>query len=128
MRDVPFSAIQFPLYETLKLIEIRYLADGKSEKDVVIPSVLNSVNGAIAGSFSGLVTTPLDVVKTRLMTFQQHSHGGSVLAELRNLVQQEGAKGMFRGASIRMLYLSVGGSAFFGIYEHCRKTIQHIID
>ena len=70
LRDIPFSAIQFPLYETLKLIEIKYFAKDQLEQEVTIPSMLNSVNGAIAGSFAGLVTTPLDVVKTRLMTFQ----------------------------------------------------------
>jgi hypothetical protein len=32
-------------------------------------------------------------------------------------LQEDGIKGLFRGASIRMMYLSVGGFAFFGIYE-----------
>ena len=42
---------------------------GKSHSEVVLPSYLNSVNGSFAGAFSGLVTTPMDVVKTKLMTF-----------------------------------------------------------
>ena len=34
-----------------------------------IPAVLNPINGSIAGGISGLFTTPLDVLKTRSMTF-----------------------------------------------------------
>ena len=88
---------------------------------MVLPAYLNSLNGAFAGSFSGLVTTPLDVVKTRLMTFQQQSDRGRIIPEIKAIIKQEGISGLFKGAKVRMLYLSVGGSAFFGIYEHCRK-------
>lgn len=58
MREVPFSLIQFPLYEHLK-------------KSIAGSSEPNATSSAIAGSISGALaagaTTPLDVLKTRLM-------------------------------------------------------------
>ena len=67
MRDIPFSAIQFPLYEMLKIVSIRVLARrrGQSEASTELPGLVNSVNGSIAGATSGFLTTPLDVLKTR---------------------------------------------------------------
>jgi hypothetical protein len=41
---------------------------------------------------------------------------------------QEGIKGFFKGASVRIMYLSVGGSAFFGIYEKAKQVIQSTLD
>jgi hypothetical protein len=32
-------------------------------------------------------------------------------------MDEEGMKGLFRGAKLRMIYLFAGGFAFFGIYE-----------
>lgn len=71
MRDIPFSAIQFPLYELLKMVSIRVQArrHGQSEASIELPGLVNSVNGSIAGATSGFLTTPLDVLKTRQMTF-----------------------------------------------------------
>lgn len=40
---------------------------------------------------------------------------------MREIYGEEGMKGLFRGAQLRMLYLFVGGAAFFGIYERVRK-------
>ncbi|KAL1569572.1 S-adenosylmethionine carrier 1, chloroplastic/mitochondrial [Salvia divinorum] len=50
LRDLPFDAIQFCIYEQLRL--------ERSE---------NAVIGAFAGALTGAITTPLDVIKTRLM-------------------------------------------------------------
>jgi hypothetical protein len=36
---------------------------------------------------------------------------------MKTILKEEGIKGLYRGAGIRMIYLGVGGSAFFGIYE-----------
>ena len=71
LRDIPFSAIQFPLYELLKMTSISLLArkSGVSETEYKLPGVVSSINGSIAGATSGLLTTPLDVLKTRRMTF-----------------------------------------------------------
>ena len=71
-RDIPFACIQFPLYELLKMVCIKFIAqrNGTAEALTEIPGFLNSINGSIAGSTSGFLTTPLDVLKTRQMTFQ----------------------------------------------------------
>lgn len=67
LRDIPFAAIQFPLYELLKMLSIRFIAmrKGTAEDQTEMPKILNSVNGSIAGATSGFLTTPLDVLKTR---------------------------------------------------------------
>ena len=71
MRDIPFSAIQFPLYEMLKILSIKMLSSrqGTAEGDFELPVIVNSLNGSLAGACSGFLTTPLDVLKTRFMTF-----------------------------------------------------------
>lgn len=83
-----------------------------------MPSYANSINGAIAGSTAGFLTTPMDVLKTRRMTFQTTSTSAIDLA--KSILQTEGVKGFFKGATVRIMYLSVGGSAFFGIYEKAK--------
>ena len=32
--------------------------------------------------------------------------------------------GLYRGATVRMGYLTVGGFAFFGVYENLKKAIS----
>jgi hypothetical protein len=38
-------------------------------------------------------------------------------------MREEGIHGLYRGAMMRMIYLGVGGSAFFGIYEKVKSTL-----
>ena len=130
-RDIPFSAIQFPLYELLKMTSIRLLAAraGVSADAYELPGIVNSINGAIAGSTSGFLTTPLDVLKTRRMTFQSTGDSTgknkqmSIEAEIGAIIADEGVSGLFKGATMRMMYLTIGGFAFFGVYENARKFI-----
>ena len=74
-----------------------------------------AVTGSVSGSFAGFIVTPFDVIKTKLMT--QNASTSEVIS---TIWKEEGIKGMYRGAGIRMIYLGVGGSAFFGIYEQLK--------
>ncbi len=66
MREIPFSGIQFPLYEMLKAFSAKNIAKSDPSQ---MPGYMNSINGSIAGSFAGFLVTPFDVAKTRLMTY-----------------------------------------------------------
>jgi hypothetical protein len=61
-RDVPFSALQFFFYEQEQKLAKTFV--GSSE--IGIP--LEILTGATAGCAAGVITCPLDVVKTRIQT------------------------------------------------------------
>jgi len=62
VRDLPFSAIQFALYE-----QFRQLSMGLTNS-TDIGLGLEVLTGVSAGGIAGAVTCPLDVVKTRIQT------------------------------------------------------------
>lgn len=132
-RDIPFSAIQFPFYEVLKMTSIKLLAAraGVNEASYELPGIVNSINGSIAGATSGFLTTPLDVLKTRRMTFQSTSDGKnkqmSLSSEVSGIIADEGVPGLFKGATMRMMYLTIGGFAFFGVYENAKGFIAKML-
>ncbi|VDM30263.1 unnamed protein product [Hydatigera taeniaeformis] len=56
LRELPFSLIQYPAWESLKVCGNGSLSKGQF-----------ALCGAIAGAFAGAFTTPFDVIKTRIM-------------------------------------------------------------
>jgi solute carrier family 25 S-adenosylmethionine transporter 26 len=74
-REIPFDAIEFALYEKLKAtwkehkqMRAAPAADGSAPAPVDLVFGENAACGSVAGGVAAAVTTPLDVVKTRLMT------------------------------------------------------------
>lgn len=61
-RDLPFSALQFMFYEQFQSWARQY----KNSRDIGIR--LELLTGACGGGLAGVLTCPLDVVKTRLQT------------------------------------------------------------
>jgi solute carrier family 25 S-adenosylmethionine transporter 26 len=77
-RNLPFTALQFPLYEHLRasFARRRGAAHGQG-RDVVGRALDTAAAGAIAGGAAALVTTPVDVIKTRVMLAAALSSGAS---------------------------------------------------
>jgi hypothetical protein len=61
-RDLPFSALQFAFYEQEQRIAKAWMEN----KEIGLP--LEIFTGASAGGMAGVITCPLDVVKTRIQT------------------------------------------------------------
>jgi hypothetical protein len=65
VRDLPFSALQFAFYEQEQKLAKAYVG----RRDIGLG--LEILTGATAGGMAGVITCPLDVVKTRIQT--QHN-------------------------------------------------------
>lgn len=116
MREVPFAFIQFPLYEKMK---IKWSNHRNKEVTSYQAALCGSVSGGIAAAF----TTPLDVMKTRLMIGKDkndivYKNAADVA---RRIMKEEGAKTFLSGIEPRVMWISIGGFVFFGAYEEYRS-------
>jgi hypothetical protein len=93
---------------------------------------LELMTGALAGGLAGVITTPLDVVKTRVQT--QHStvissSGPAVLSNstvgaLTTVYRTEGIRGIFSGVGPRLFWTSIQSSIMLLIYQTTLKMLD----
>ena len=118
MREIPFAMIQFPIYEGLKV-----------EWGERQGAPTNPLQAAACGSFSGgiaaALTTPLDVIKTRLMLGADKD--GKLYTSAADVVRrvwtEEGGATFASGIQPRVMWISIGGFVFFGAYEGFKNQI-----
>lgn len=67
-RNLPFTAMQFPMFERLKL-GIREYRDrrGLTTGTIYESGWITAVSAGSAGAVAAVITTPIDVIKTRIM-------------------------------------------------------------
>lgn len=67
-RNLPFTAMQFPMFERLK-VAIREYRDrrGLTTGTIVESGCITALSAGSAGAVAAIITTPIDVVKTRIM-------------------------------------------------------------
>ncbi|KAH7923347.1 mitochondrial carrier [Leucogyrophana mollusca] len=114
MREIPFTSLQFPLYELLKLRLSHYL----DRKPLYAHEA--AACGSIAGGTAAALTTPLDVLKTRVMLDLRDPSKQqipSLPSRLRQIYVAEGMGALFAGVVPRTLWISAGGAVFLGAYE-----------
>uniref|UniRef100_A0AAR2JK08 Mitochondrial S-adenosylmethionine carrier protein n=1 Tax=Pygocentrus nattereri TaxID=42514 RepID=A0AAR2JK08_PYGNA len=118
LREIPFSLVQFPLWEYLKTLWWRRQGER-------LDSWQAAVCGAVAGAVAAFVTTPLDVAKTRIMLAKAGTAtaSGNIPLVLYEVWKCKGVFGLFAGSIPRMTFISVGGFIFLGAYEKVRRML-----
>ncbi|XP_058119434.1 S-adenosylmethionine mitochondrial carrier protein homolog [Anopheles ziemanni] len=112
MRDVPFSLIQFPLWEYFK-------QQWPEVTGTALTPLSVALCGAISGGIAAGLTTPLDVAKTRIMLAEQGEsmRMGGMGRILRGIYRDRGIRGVFAGFVPRVTWITLGGAIFFGMYD-----------
>ena len=114
-RDVPFRVAQLTSYEVTKNIFLKIKQQRNPDEKKELSTVDATICGAIAGTFSSAITTPLDRVKTLLMT--DSKYGGSVLSCVNKIWREEGLNGFCTGLVPRVVYIAPSVMIFFVVYE-----------
>jgi solute carrier family 25 S-adenosylmethionine transporter 26 len=113
MREIPFTMIQFPLYEFLK-------REWSANQGSPVNPLQGAVCGSIAGGIAAATTTPLDVIKTRIMLNEERV---SAIHLAKVILREEGFKVFWSGVGPRTMWISAGGAIFLGVYETANKFL-----
>ncbi|KAL4930173.1 putative mitochondrial carrier protein [Aspergillus undulatus] len=172
-RNLPFTGLNFPIFEGVKGVLVRRrrerlglgLSNDKTsagkggsrdsggkvgEEPVFERAVLTGLAASISGSIASVITTPIDVVKTRMMLAatgtstsdsastdtgsgpsseaevarNKNKGGQNVWSVGRRIFRDEGVKGLFRGGAIRVVWTAVSLSIYLSMYEGGRFYLE----
>ncbi|KAK3387280.1 mitochondrial carrier domain-containing protein [Podospora didyma] len=130
MREVPFTVLQFPMWEALKgWGRARRARTGRGLfgescsslsgiEEVSAPE--SALYGSLAGAVAAGVTTPLDVLKTRVMLSAKRE---SIASIVQNILRDHGVRPFFAGIGPRVMWISIGGAIFLGSYQYAVNSI-----
>ncbi|CAK7565736.1 MAG: hypothetical protein SEPTF4163_003661 [Sporothrix epigloea] len=139
-RNLPFTAIQFPLFESLRVQIRKWWSSGEGTSKgnpLVVVGAVNGLSAGTSGSIAAIITTPTDVVKTRMMLgadtdkkmakengagHQSRRPGALRLAQI--IYQEHGVRGLFRGGAFRAGWTFIGSGLYLGTYEVAKAWLR----
>ncbi|EME29947.1 mitochondrial carrier (BOU / S-adenosylmethionine carrier) [Galdieria sulphuraria] len=113
LRDIPFTSLQFTFFELLKMATRRW-----NQREHL--SHIETLNlGIIAGGLAAAMTTPFDVIKTRLQTqrIERPKYKG-IFHCIILMSKEEGFLAFFKGMVMRVLWVAPASGITLGIYEN----------
>ncbi|CZR62035.1 related to PET8 protein, member of the mitochondrial carrier (MCF) family [Phialocephala subalpina] len=149
-RNLPFTAMQFPMFEHLKESIKQYRQkSGVYTGSLMETGLTTAISAGSAGSLAAVITTPVDVVKTRIMLSaagesseaeakkeiekaKKEGQSPEKLASMKGvsrksgltvakeIMAESGVKGLFRGGTLRAAWTALGSGLYLGVYESGR--------
>lgn len=130
VRDIPYAMAQFGTYETLKRRSKPSQAQAKVDVQPTKGRGKRAVHalgrGALSGAVACVLTTPMDVVKTRMMTAQgkMRPGKGAWSSAAKQVWHESGPRGFLRGVTPRLLYKMPSSAIFLVAYEIASQIIR----
>ena len=121
LKEIPYSAIQMPIYEMLKKLTRSARRPGVAEEPLSI--LENARNGMASGSLAAIVTHPMDVVKTKLM-INREKEVMSYWQCVQRIYRADGFLGFYKGGLIRVANIAMLSVIFFSCYERILTRID----
>lgn len=121
LREVPFTVIQFPLWEALKSYSRGRRTTGGGAQQADVSAGESALYGSVSGGVAAAVTTPLDVLKTRVMLSSERQRVWDVV---RGILRQHGVRPFFAGIGPRVMWISIGGAVFLGSYQWVVNSLE----
>lgn len=108
-------------YESLTGSQASGNLQARSSKEVLTVQTLSAL---LAGCTSAVLTNPLDVIKTRLQVASRLQGGPapSFLSVGKQLIAEEGPKGLLRGVAPRVTSTGMWGTAMVTTYEFLKRV------
>jgi len=159
-RNLPFTALNFPMFEFLRgrlwrqrdrrkhdpgeslhsrsgpISAGRLQAtSGTNAAALIEVGAVTGAAAAMSGVVAAFLTTPTDVVKTRMMLMsdgdaraignQTPSRTGQTngLNVAKAIFQEAGIRGLFRGAALRVAWTALGSGLYLGSYEMAKSLL-----
>merc|ERR1719239_182700 len=137
LRDVPFSALYWPLYESTRDTLRRWAAirERRSLYTLTVQEnnfLINFMSGALAGSVASTVTLPFDVIKT----LKQIEMGEKDIMKIkpgitrsnmtiaRELLADQGRRALITGLTPRLLKVAPACAIMISSYEFCKEFFR----
>ncbi|ONM41932.1 calcium-dependent mitochondrial ATP-magnesium/phosphate carrier protein 1 [Zea mays] len=114
-REVPFYVAGMCLYAEAKKAAQHVLRRDLEAWEIVAV-------GALSGGLAAIVTTPFDVMKTRMMTAPPGTPV-SMQMIIFSILRNEGPLGLFKGAIPRFFWIAPLGAMNFAGYELAKKAM-----
>lgn len=127
LREVPFTVIQFPLWEALKSYSRgRRAGAGQAEAAAAaaaadVSAGESALYGSVSGGVAAAVTTPLDVLKTRVMLSSKRQRVWDIVT---GILREHGVRPFFAGIGPRVMWISIGGAVFLGSYQWVINSLE----
>ncbi|KAK9804260.1 hypothetical protein WJX72_003751 [[Myrmecia] bisecta] len=114
LRDVPELAIQFTLYERLRMVVER-------KRDVKkLRTWEHLLLGGISGACAASATMPLDLVKTTLQCGSQQT----IVQAFQQTIADHGVAGLFAGMGPRVTQTAIMSAVFFTLFEWWKLRLK----
>ena len=119
LRDIPYTIMELGLYENIKLAIRTFQNKSEASQTEELAAA------AITGGITSFLTTPLDLIKTKLMMQSTSSIGEytGVFDAFQNIYASGGIPALFVSSGARVAWLLPFTTIYLGVYELAKRKL-----